>query len=291
MPLVPADGACPLCGGPDSRSSWLGTTVHDGVTYEYRLCAACRSLHCEPMPDAATLHRMYGGEYRTAWSDPGQDVEEDLVSLVRVLNDAPPGIFVDFGCGTDGRAMAAAAALGWDARGVELVSDVASVAREQTGFDVRTVDDAAASWRGVADVLHVGDVAEHLTDPAAQLGEAIELVRPGGVVIARGPLEAHVNVFAWAVRAARRVRGRPRSSVPPYHVTLATVSGQRALFARVGLRELCFEVTEVSWPAPTRPTFRPRFLALFVLRRVSLAVSRRSGGRWGNRYLYIGRVG
>lgn len=74
---------------------------------------------------------------------------------------------------------------------------------------------------------------------------------------------------------------------------LATRVGQRRLFERFGLEELEFSVSEVSWPAPSTLTRsdlkRPRPVALFLLRRLSQAVSKLRPDRWGNRYFYAGR--
>src|SRR5262249_22281433 len=135
-----------------------------------------------------------------------------------------------------------------------------------------------------------GDVLEHLTGLPGQLRVILRLVRPGGLVVAQGPLEANACVFTWVVRGARGLRGAPTATMAPYHVVLATAAGQRRLFERSGLACLEFSVSEVDWPAPARIGARdlrdPRRVALFALRRVSRATSRVASTRFGNRYLY-----
>ena len=87
-------------------------------------------------------------------------------------------------------------------------------------------------------------------------------------------------------------RGR-ESSLPPYHVTLATLAGQRSLFERFGLEPVEMSVFEVSWPAPrrlTRENLSAGSAALFGARKLSQGVSRLAGDRLGNRYFYVGRV-
>ena len=198
----------------------------------------------------------------------------------------------DYGCGV-GDLLVAAREVGWEPVGVEFASEVARDVEERTG--VRCVDDGGVDSLpdGTADVVHLGDVIEHLTDPNAELPRVLRLLRPGGALIAQGPLEANPNLFLALLRASKLVRRGRESSLPPYHVTLATLAGQRALFERFGLEPVEMSVFEVSWPAPrrlTRENLSAGSAALFGARKLSQAVSRLAGDRLGNRYFYVGRV-
>jgi hypothetical protein len=143
-----------------------------------------------------------------------------------------------------------------------------------------------------ADVIHLGDVLEHLTEPLDVLSTLVGLLRPTGFLLGQGPLEAGPCLFSTVLRAARRLRSARPVEMPPYHVLQATVDGQLILFGRAGLRALEYHVSEVAWPAPGRLTAgvvrRPRSLGLFALRKVSQAISALAPTRWGNRYFYIG---
>jgi hypothetical protein len=54
---------CPLCNGNRAQPSWLDRVFFEGHEFQYRECLACRSLYCDPMPDAVALSRMYGPDY------------------------------------------------------------------------------------------------------------------------------------------------------------------------------------------------------------------------------------
>jgi SAM-dependent methyltransferase len=281
---------CPLCESADSRPSWLGETSFRGARYAYRECGSCGSLFCDPMPDGDALAAMYTEDYigaggAAAPRDPGKMYDE----VLEILASREPGHFVDYGCGA-GRLLHEARGLGWKVTGVEFGEDAARPGRS-AGLPIVTTGEVAAVEP--ADVLHLGDVVEHLTAPAPQLRDIMRLVRPGGLLVAQGPLENERNLVHEVVRAARRVRPS-ESSHPPYHVILATERGQRRLFARLGLEERRWTVSEVAWPAPHalgREQARdPRAVALYALRQASRAVGRVVPGPWGNRYLYAGLV-
>jgi SAM-dependent methyltransferase len=245
------------------------------------------------MPDSSVVAELYGTGYASQFY--GEDVHEQATPehtrVIDCLEHRGRGTFIDYGCG-NGDLLMEARRTGWRTLGVEFDPQVARKVQERTGSAVVTVDDPAVETGApAADALHLGDVIEHLTDLDQRLPKILSLLKPGGVLIARGPLEANPNLFTLAVRLGRLVRRR-RVDMPPYHVLLATAGGQQALFRRMGLRELDFSVCEVSWPAVDSLRFsdltQPKTVGLFALRRVSQLLSATRPNRWGNRYFYLG---
>jgi hypothetical protein len=120
------------------------------------------------------------------------------------------------------------------------------------------------------------------------------LLKPNGVLLAQGPLEANANLFTFLVKTSRGFRGAPVLEMPPFHVLLATAAGQRKFFERFGLREIVFEVTEVAHPAPATISLsdasNPQKMTMFALRRASQTLTALNRGKWGNRYFYVGRL-
>lgn len=243
------------------------------------------------MPDADALAAMYGAEYHQGDGDEDAAASRDVRPLLRLLEREQRGRFLDYGCGADGLLLVEAARRGWATIGVEYSPAVAAAAAAASGATVVTPD-RLAELAYTVDVLNLGDVVEHLTAPLADLRAIVRVVRPGGFVVAQGPLEAQADVFTWAVAAARLAKGRPTSDMAPYHVLLATAEGQRQLFQRAGLTLEELRISETAWPAPARlrDVSGARSAALFGLRRLSAVVSRMTGRRLGNRYDYVGRV-
>lgn len=282
---------CPLCASTRTTPSWLGSVFFDGKEFPYQACGGCESLFCDPMPDAPTLAKIYGTEYAQVQ---GRDDPKDPGRVIAWLRSATPGTFVDYGCG-EGALLTEAKRLGWEAIGVEYSAAVAERTARQTGARVVT-DPRRHLGRHlaapVADVLHIGDVIEHLTDLERQMPEILALLKPGGVLLAQGPLEANPHLWLFALKAARRMRPR-RIEMPPTHVILATSRGQRTFFSRFGLAPISYDVSETAWPAPNglapSDLLNPRRVALFAIRRLSQAATRVRGAGWGNRYFYIGR--
>ncbi|HKR59921.1 MAG TPA: methyltransferase domain-containing protein [Pyrinomonadaceae bacterium] len=206
------------------------------------------------------------------------------------LAQSPRGTFIDYGCG-EGELLREAKKLGWNAIGVEFVDDVARQLEQRLNMRVMTSKEALDS-KGIADVLHLGDVIEHMTKINEQMPQILNVIRPSGILIAQGPLESHSNLFTLVIRWAHSLRRSRTTEMAPYHVMLATREGQEQCFSRFGLTSLEFLLTEVAWPAPShlsKSAIRsPRSILLFFLRRLSQAISS-IHPKWGNRYFYVGR--
>jgi SAM-dependent methyltransferase len=240
------------------------------------------------MPDESVIRIMYGPEYTQ--DDGGSLYVENPKEpnrVLEILKSEPIGTFVDFGCGS-GELLVEAKKLGWNAIGVEFDPEVARRVEEKTGCKVVTDPNLQA------DVLHLGDVIEHLTDLDHQFPPVVELIKPGGLLLAQGPLENNASLFTFVLASARRLRPKRKTEMAPYHVLLATAQGQREFFRRFGLKEVEYTLREVSWPAPIRLAIsdlrNPRTVAMFSLRKLSKGISALRSSKWGNRYFYAGRV-
>jgi SAM-dependent methyltransferase len=236
---------------------------------------------------------MYDRDYGEAvHGGPDIDDPRERTRVLDWLRKAGGGTFIDFGCGQGGL-LAEVAAQGWRVAGVEMDPAVAELVAGRTSLTVVSDPDRLlASGIAPADVVHLGDVVEHLTNLDEQMPVILRLVKPGGMLLSQGPLEASPTLFTLALRLARAVRPR-RVESPPYHVILATAAGQRAFFRRFDLEEMEYVVREVSWPAPSRlagsEMIRPRLVALFLARRISQAISAVFPNKMGNRYFFAGR--
>src|SRR6185503_19821688 len=226
--------ACPLCDEKHYRASWLGATVYNGREFPYVECLACSSLYCEPMPDEETLAHMYGPSYAMSFSpDPSIDDPKEPQRVLDWLRKTERGTFIDYGCG-EGQLLQAAAETAWNAVGIEFDEVVVRRLADRTGLKVMTSATALDS-EPIADVLHLGDVIEHMTNINEQMPAVLKLVNPGGLLIAQGPLEANFNIFTMGVRFSRSLRPSAKSNLAPYHVMLATKQGQEECFSRFDL--------------------------------------------------------
>jgi SAM-dependent methyltransferase len=117
----------------------------------------------------------------------------------RVEADRVRNRLLEIGC-SGGGFLRCAKEAGWDCTGVEILPEMARLAREKHGLDVRVGDLFAAGFAdGEFDVVYMNEVIEHIVEPIPLMIEVRRVLRAGGVVVVRTG-----NARSWSAR----LRGR-----------------------------------------------------------------------------------
>lgn len=279
---------CPLCSSKKFTDSWLKLSFKENQ-FKYLDCIECRSLICSPMPDEELLRQMYDSTYCENSDESGED--NSLKKFTQVLDfveTLEKGRFIDYGCG-DGKLLRKIQAMNWDVLGIEFNPDFAAELKKDGIKIISYLEEPPYQ----ADVLHLGDVLEHLTDLDNQFPQILKLLKEGGYLIAHGPLEGNPNFFCQMLKLGKKFMRNKVLEMAPFHVILATSKGQRSLFERFDLKEEEFQVNEVAFPAAEHISFRDlndiRKTGLFVIRKVSQITSSLDMKNLGNRYFYVGK--
>ena len=250
---------CPLCAGTVHVPSFWGRAVCDDFAFEYLRCRGCGSTFVDPMPDERLLDQLYTPGYLHEHYSSELQGKRPTAELVEELEEAVPlaasqrpgGRLLDIGCGAGGFLRAAQAA-GMYCEGLERTVETAQLVERTTRIRVHAGE--VARLEGAYDVIHLADVLEHQPRPLETLVQARRLLAPGGLLLARGPLQGQRHLFLWLLRLHRSVRAQlgrlPLSNTPPLHVIHFTIAGWRVLFERAGLECLRERIYEVHWPAP-----------------------------------------
>ena len=205
---LPASEAAPIAtvGAADPGCHLCGSTAHRTL-FPYRRrsirqCLSCTLVTLWPQPTRDELSELYrGARYfksdtfeRGGYTDYNKD-EPLLVASARarlariegVIGAAQGKRLLDVGCAT-GFFLRTATQGGYDATGVELSEYASDFARTQNGQRVITgrIEDVPPS-EGPFDVVHMGDVIEHLNEPVVELRRVRGLLTPEGVVAIQTP--------------------------------------------------------------------------------------------------------
>lgn len=188
---------CPVCGGDDAAPRFAASGGGRGEAGAYRCtspglgrhgpivrCRRCATLYADPQPALSELLSAYRLVEDPTYLAQSAGREHTFAALLAELHRVarPPGQLLDVGCYT-GVFLAAAAAAGWQATGLELSRWAAAIARRDTGLEVHecTLDEAPIVPGSLA-VVTMWDVIEHVPRPGELLHDACELLQPGGVL-------------------------------------------------------------------------------------------------------------
>jgi SAM-dependent methyltransferase len=238
MPHLPdASITCSICGSAALRphlavAATLGeqgliptTDAFGTALADIARCAACGHMQLDRMPSQVELGEAYG----EAASDDYVDEEAGQRATARAAlerierHTGGPGRQLDLGCWV-GFLLAEARERGRETLGVEPSTFASDYARTTLGLEVLQADLLEADLpRGAFDAVVLGDVIEHLIDPAAALVRIRELLAPGGVV--------YMALPDAGSRLAQRMGARWWSVIPT-HVHYFTRGSMRTLLER-----------------------------------------------------------
>lgn len=288
--------SCPMRGGNPAGSVFPFGTRWSGQLYEYRGCAACGTSFVAPLPSAKELAAMYSQQSYHDIFYTAEDEEQPPTYLAEVQQYLTPGgDLLDFGCG-NGDFLTTARAAGFRAVGVELDEGARSTAAEASRCEVLALAEVVAQGRRF-DVIHLGDVLEHLPAPAEMLRQLEALLRPSGSFFLEGPIENNASLVHIAARvfgSAKKALGRNLyADQPPFHLFRTTARAQREFLERVmDYRVSAFIVAETGWPywLPSDRLLRPRSPGHAVKMVIGMAaiglasLGRLVGASAGNRF-------
>jgi SAM-dependent methyltransferase len=161
---------------------------------------------------------------------------------------------LDYGCGF-GSFLKACQSKGFLASGVEFDSDAAEFAAKLSSCEVITVEAFKNLNKApIFDAIHMGDVLEHLPDPAVTIKTLVEFLKPGGILFIEGPLEVNPSPVFWTLSIygyfKQVFKSNSFPNFPPTHLFRTSEQPQKAFFHRIdnSLSVRHWEVYETGWP-------------------------------------------
>lgn len=222
--------------------SHSGAVAQAAGEFDVINCAACGFRHAIPVPTPEQLETIYSHEYysvekplyieRYQEDKPWWDaVYAERYALLEEKLGPDRRRILDVGSGP-GLFLSKGKERGWQVKGVEPSTKAAAYSREVLGLDVDNVflDEHSAPTLGTFDAVNMGEVLEHLPDPAAILRIAHGLLRDGGLLCLIVPND--FNPFQGILRD--HLGHKPWWVAPPHHLNYFDFPSLRALVERCG---------------------------------------------------------
>lgn len=209
-------------------------------TFKHYECPVCGLLFVHPAPSTHFLAtQVYGekGKYQgnrvSLPPKPHVGLKEKKIFDFLKKNTSKGALLLDVGA-SSGNFLRLARDNGFMGTGVELNPRTAKLA-ESAGFSVfvGTLEEASFSENSF-DVIHAGDVIEHVPDPQVFVQLCFRLLKPGGALLITTP-----NSDCFWARATKKFTewfGFPWAVLtPPHHLFLFSVKNLDMLAAQEGL--------------------------------------------------------
>jgi len=284
--------SCIFCKSKDIIPAVFPQPTHfNGKEFTYKNCRACGLIFIDPIPNEQDLQAMYPIGYHEAFYF--HETPADYGFLYNKLKPVlQNGTLLDYGCG-DGSFLQYMSGKGFKSIGTEYNPVLVTKLREQyPDSEFNTIDDFWKNTQQQYDVIHLGDVLEHITTPLDLLTRLKARLKPGGILLVHGPLENNTSLGLTVRKGLSRIMSavsKRKITHTPYHIIFSARANQKAVFEHTGYASLVYDIYETPWPYPSSWSWKPGMAIKYLIGQVSVGTSKLSGNKLGNRFVYIGQ--
>ena len=290
--ILPKQSKCLLCDSSNNQPSFPYNVVFGKSKFHYLFCNDCSCVFIDPIPSDKDFANMYQNENYHEEHYVDIDLSEYITSakLLSKLASSTNTRVLDYGCGY-GHFLKALSLEGFHGEGLEFDKAACLKAETYSGCRVREASALDNIEQEKFDVIHLGDVLEHLPDPKAIMQQLIKKLSPDGLIFIEGPIESNPSPVFWAAKTfglIKKIFFRRENPGKPTHLIRVNAKTQLNFIMEINNNIEClhWEVYETGWP----------YLNSGFLKNIIASMAIRLGGMrvfsqiMGNRFRGVFRV-
>ena len=233
-------------------------------------CKECGLRSLWPRPSDEEIVEMYASDYFTQADAATHHMNDEYIKLLNagdyadgvkeMEQIAPGGSFLEVGCAT-GNFLFALKKAGFAVKGIELSEFAVQYAKTNFNIDIinKPFDEKLFGnevTENEFDIVLMGDVLEHFTNPTDAMRLTHKILKPGGVAIIHLPGTLNLISSKLAFLIYRLIGSQKTMTVPPYHLTEFSAKTIRNMSKLTGFNRIEIK-QEVKHPStiPLRGTF------------------------------------
>lgn len=295
---------CPFCNCSKFKNSVFPPTFFNDKIFNYITCNDCDLIYLTPFPTNEDYVKMYPPSYQNGISS--QIIENPYKKLIglrfsygyqfELMKKFSKNLSVlDYGCG-NANFLINANHYEFQCDGVEFSpSHVEILKKEIPHRTFYTTDQFLNTECPKYDIIRLSNVLEHLTDPRKTINELTKKMTENGIFLIEGPIETNFNL-AFLTRkiyfTIQKIKNKKwTANHVPTHIFLSNSHNQRSFFESFQFQELHYEISEAAWPYPNNKAAAVGIInkIKYYIAKLSIAL-RPLNKKWGNTFIYIGRI-
>jgi len=219
-------------------------------------CSDCGLISIWPRPSDEEITEMYAEDYFTGADNSTHHMDVEYLSILsagdykegveQMKNRCAPGsTILEIGCAT-GNYLAALKKSGYHVKGIELSGFAVDYAKKNFGLElINKPFDNNLIGNGISeqefDVIVMGDVLEHFTDPTEAMHLVYKILKPGGVALIQVPGTLNLLSSKLAFFIFNLIGKQKTMTIPPYHLTEFSASSIKRMCEKAGFSKIKVE--------------------------------------------------
>jgi SAM-dependent methyltransferase len=243
---------CIICNSNKFINSFPYKTSFNKKVFFYKKCLNCKFVFIDPIPDKSDLKKMYENDrYHKNFYNLKNDNEykKNYVFLKKFIKHGDH--ILDYGCGYGH--FLRQIPNGIKKTGVEFNRDVVEFCKKKIKKTKFMTVNQFKTHNKKFEVIHLGDVLEHLIDPINFLNDIKKKLRKNGIIFISGPLERNISLVNYSFLVfgyfKNKIFKNFVGNFTPYHIFFCNYKNKKKMLSRFrDLKILKFEIYETGFP-------------------------------------------
>ena len=282
---------CPICDHISNISTFPFDTFWNDKIFKYIKCKKCKCTFVSPFPTNEDFIKMYDKENY-------HDVHYDQKNIFKykkslsILTEFSKNkkTLLDYGCG-NGLFLSLSKQYGFESTGVEINDKIINHAQKISKCPIYKLD-KLISLKIKFDIIHLGDVLEHTTNPFLLMKKLEILLNRDGIFFIEGPIEKNASLVFYSSflfgYIKKILKIKKNSNHPPTHIFFVNSQNMKNFFnIKLGYIEKKFKVYETGWPYISDNKFSVSIKTIIGLLAKIIGIIKIGRFQMGNRFYAI----
>jgi 2-polyprenyl-3-methyl-5-hydroxy-6-metoxy-1,4-benzoquinol methylase len=252
---------CNLCGGTTGKKIPFRYQFKEKYLWAIK-CNQCELVSIWPRPSAEEISNMYADDYFVGSDNKTHHMDVAYVDLLsagdykdgveEIKKHCNNGNILDVGCAT-GNFLYALKQNGFNVKGIELSSFAAEFGIKNFGIEIinKPYDFNLLNKElppNYFDVILMGDVLEHFTNPTEAVKLTQQILKTGGKAIIHLPGTLNLISSKLAFLVYKMIGTQKTMHIPPYHLTEFNAKTARYMLSQCGFTKIIIK-EEIKHPS------------------------------------------
>ncbi len=244
---------CIICNNKQFTLAFPFETNYNGKKFEYYKCKNCGFVKIKPYPNKIDFKKLYNNKnyhekfYSNLETKGYKSSAEYLSSYIKGKKK-----ILDFGCGNGN--FIRQIKNKHLCYGVEYDLDTVKKCRESLSsaifFQYNEIN--KKKFDCYFDVIHLGDVLEHVVNPNYLLKKLQKKIKKNGILYLDGPIERNFSIVNFIIILFGNIKRfflKQKNNFEPYHLYFCNLKNQLSMFEKIkNYKIIKYEIYETGWP-------------------------------------------
>jgi 2-polyprenyl-3-methyl-5-hydroxy-6-metoxy-1,4-benzoquinol methylase len=242
---------CNLCGGEEGTRIPFRYAFRDRFLWGVS-CNNCQLTSIWPRPSEQEIKEMYEDDYFTSDDKQTHHMEVSYLEILskgdyqegikQIKQYCETGNVLDVGCAT-GNFIYVLSKNGYNVKGIELSTFASEFGKKNFGIEIINKPYSFELFNNELpenyfDVIMMGDVLEHFTNPTEAMELTHKILKPGGVALIQLPGTLNLISSKIAFAIYKLIGSQKTMYIPPYHLTEFNAKTARRMFEKCGFKTI-----------------------------------------------------